>query len=419
VRPRRAERRERHDRDPGPDQPQAPGRQAQPEGVEADPGDDAEQGRRDRQVPATAREPRLRHDRDDRRPARRHRAQRQDGALPASHGDGESDRGQDEHGRDDRLEEVAEHRERRIRGLPACALKGRVGHLSGPQGVARADQIQGEPDARREHRERERRDRAARLVPSHPRDCDAGEEAEGPGLRPRETGDGQRDQGRERTAAQPCVHRREDRGGEQRLGVAAQCRDERVRAQHHGDARDHACRGAAGEPVGDAEGEQRRGQGGRTDHDEPRRGRGIAQGRERHDEERGQRLPGRPARGVQRAVCQLAAPDEPRPGVIAERRREREARDGECEARRDRAARRRTSEGGRERRRLGAHPASLGAPRSALVLAGPDHHREHHHADERDDDRGEVFEVFHAGRIARVHEGALNAASTAHQRRAG
>jgi len=315
------------------------GHAADPVG-QADHGD-AQSKRHDRErhrtVPARAREQRGQADAaehgDDRRRGRREAGQA--GEAEKRHRRHERDPGQrsgGEHARRPAALASAEERERpgnrdrqhggppqRLRRIARAALRALTAAAAG------AEQVGRQPQRGDDERNRDGDRTRAGISAASTRPRGVGDQRQ-PALRPHERRERAEDERRARVAADRRAHGPQDQRDEQRLGHPAgdlpRPRGHVVEEQRQDDHREprgdapHRGGQACGQAVGQLAGEHERSEPRSAHEHEPQLRRGVAGDGERRGEDDRQRLPRRPARGIEAEVGELAAPDEPRPGVV-------------------------------------------------------------------------------------------------------
>ncbi len=300
-----------------------------PEPRRPHPGEHAEQRLGRHQVARVAGEAGLRGDGHDQHigaAGERERAQHRRRAPPRHQRRHGERRGHDA----ELLDGVPQHgQERHVGELRRALRGGRARRVSrGEQAVGAervgqqpADGDRDEPGGRRQ----------AVPLPPQPQPVEAQER---PHLGPQQAGG---DAERERRAPAPREmreHGPEHRGGEPALGVAERAVEQPPRAERHhqrGDRAGEPAREPLSERVGARESEQRA-------HPPDRRPDGLrvaVQRREQRRDEHAQRLPGRPALGVQAAVERVVAPHHPHLRVERERPRREQRQRGHGRARRD------------------------------------------------------------------------------------
>ena len=200
--------------------------------------------------------------------------------------------------------------------LDEVSLLADAGEVASRERTARAGVVATEPE-RRHGQERGSHPRSER-GPAPPHD-EAGQGQERPGLRAKQRGEeGEREAGSV-LLLEMAVERAEQQRREQRLGLADARLEQPARQEQKRDCGEHARPrpgGAAAEAVGEEQRDRRAG----PDDEEPRPGRHVSQQRERDRDQARKRLPARVAhRRERQRPDQLAPPQEPAPGVVAQR----------------------------------------------------------------------------------------------------
>ena len=245
-------------------------------------------------------------------------------------------------------------------GVRGAALGGLRGGRARVQRIAGSGPVEAEPQRGRQDDRHDRQHTQSRLAQP---DVHAVGGEQDPRLGPDQAGDGDEHECVVAPAVQVAVERAERERDQRRLGRAQQRGAVQVGAQREAQNRDGA-REAAGQPGAEPIGQQQRGDRARAHRRHPHVRRGAAEHRQRREDEHGERLERRAGGGGEVQMRELAPPDGPRPGVVAERRGDEQRRGARERDGRHRHAARRAAWGLNlgEAHRRGTLAPRLGAP---------------------------------------------------------
>jgi len=278
---------------------------------QADAAEHADDRRRGRHEARQAGEAEQRHRGDERDPRQRAGGERAGRSRPFT--------GSEIRQRPDHRERQRDRPPQGLRGVAGAALR-----ALGPPAPG-AEQVGRQPQRGHGERHGEGDGPRARILAASTRPRRVGDQQQ-PALRSHERAEGTDHERGTDTAAQRRPHRAEDQRDEQRLGHPAgglprPCGHvvEEKHKDHHGKQRGGAPRWGGQtrrQAVRELAGEHERPEPRRAHEHEPQLRGSVAGQGERCGDQGGQRLPRRPARRVEAEVGQLAAPHEPRPGVV-------------------------------------------------------------------------------------------------------